>query len=139
LSLDGAITFQDVRNASAEGTFADFAGDRIPNRPWLLASWGARLRIANLPRLSDVLEPFYAGRYVHPFFRGWESQGLRAFKQVVDAQLTHDVGVTYSMGGQFGRVSATLEIQNATNAAVFDFFGVQRPGRAFFFKITGAL
>ncbi|MCY1023543.1 TonB-dependent siderophore myxochelin receptor MxcH [Pyxidicoccus sp. MSG2] len=138
LSLDGMVTFQDVRNASSEGTFGDFEGDRIPNRPWLFASWGARVRLPGLPGGDDTLEPFYAGRYVHSFYRGWESQGLREFKQVVDAQLTHNLGLSWSMNHD-ARVTSTLEMQNVTDAAVYDFFGVQRPGRSLFLKVTGEL
>jgi hypothetical protein len=36
-------------------------------------------------------------------------------------------------------VSATLEVQNLTDAPAFDFFGVPRPGRAFYFKATAEL
>lgn len=139
VTIDGSTTFQDVRNVSSEGTFGDFNGDRIPNRPWLFASWGARLRFAGLLHRGDELEPFYVGRYVHEFFRGWESQGLREFKQVVDAQLTHGLGITYSLRTDLARISTTFEVQNLTDAAVFDFFGVQRPGRAFFLKLTGEI
>jgi TonB family protein len=139
VSLDGTLTWQDVRNVSDEGTFGDFAGDRIPNRPYLFGSWGVRLRFPNLPGQNDTLEPFYIGRYVHEFFRGWESQGLREFKQVVDAQVTHNLGVTWTMSRDFARVSSTFEVSNVTDAKVFDNFGVQRPGRAFFLKLTGEI
>jgi outer membrane receptor protein involved in Fe transport len=139
VGLDGTLTWQDVRNASSSGTFGDYEGDRIPNRPYLFASWGGRLRFANMPGAQDTLEPFYAGRYVHGFFRGWESQGLRAFKQVVDTQVTHSGGVSWNFDHYPYRGSATLEIDNFTDAKVFDNFGVQRPGRAFYFKVTGEL
>ena len=85
-----------------------------------------------------MLEPFYAGRYVHPFYRGWESQGLREFKQVVPAQLTHGIGISYTLRKPTP-LTATLEIQNLTDARVYDVFGSQRPGRAFSFKVTGEL
>jgi TonB family protein len=139
LTLDGMLTWQDVRNTSDEGTFGDFEGDRIPNRPYLFASWGARLRFASMPSTRDVLEPFYMGRYVHGFFRGWESQGLREFKQTVDARVTHSAGISWTLARAFGRVTTTFEVDNLTDAKVFDNFGVQRPGRAFYLKLTGEL
>lgn len=138
VSVDGTLTFQDVRNASTEGTFRDFAGDRIPNRPWLFASWGARLRFSKLIFRNDELEPFYAGRYVHRFLRGWESQGLPAFKQVVPSQLTHNIGISYTLHGRV-TVTTTFEVQNLSDARIYDVFGVQRPGRAFYFKVTGGI
>ena len=35
--------------------------------------------------------------------------------------------------------SLTLELQNLTDAKAFDNFGVQRPGRAFYAKVTANL
>jgi outer membrane cobalamin receptor len=139
VALDGSLTWQDVRNASSSGTFGDFNGDRIPNRPYLFASWGAHLRFANLPGPDDTLEPFYDGRYVHSFFRGWESQGLREFKQVVDAQVTHSAGLSWTLDRYVWRSTLTFEVDNFTDAKLFDNFGVQRPGRAFYLKLTGEL
>jgi TonB family protein len=139
LSLDGTVTWQDVRNASDQGTFGDFEGDRIPNRPYLFASWGARAHLPGVPGADDALEPFYNARYVHAFFRGWESQGLREFKQVVDAQVTHSVGVSWIFNSNIVRTSTTFEIDNLTDAKAYDFFGVQRPGRAINLKLTGEI
>jgi hypothetical protein len=136
LSIDGTSTFQDQRNASSQGTFGRFDGDRIPNRPWLFASFGAHGRIGHLPNRSDgALEPFYVGRYVHSFFRGWESIGLPQFKQQIPAQLSHDVGVSYSFRVAPTRLRATAEIDNLTNAELYDSFGAQRQGRAFYLKV----
>lgn len=139
VSLDGTLTWQSVRNASDEGTFAGFEGDRIPNRPYLFASWGARLHFAGMPGSDDALEPFYAARYVHQFYRGWESQGLREFKQVVDAQVTHAAGLSYLFNSDVIRTTTTVEVDNLTDAKAYDFFGVQRPGRAVYLKLTGEI
>ncbi|MDF2692176.1 MAG: TonB-dependent receptor, partial [Labilithrix sp.] len=139
VSIDGMLTWQDLRNTAREGTFGAFEGDRIPNRPYLFGSWGARLRIPNVVAKADAIEPFYHGRYVHSFYRGWESQGQREYKQVVDSQLTHDVGLSWTLERSVARITSTFEVDNVTNARVYDFFGVQRPGRAFFIKVTGEI
>jgi vitamin B12 transporter len=136
-SVDGNFTYMDTRNASDKGTFGAFEGDRIPNRPYFFANWGTSLRFASLLMHRDALEPFYLGRYTHEFFRGWESQGLRESKQVVDSQLSHGLGLTYSVERRLGRLSATAEAENVTSARLYDFFGVQRPGRAYNLKLTG--
>jgi len=83
------------------------------------------------------VEPFYAGRYVHRFYRGWESQGLLTYKQDVDPQVMHDVGVSWVVNRAEARVTSTFEIDNVTDARLYDNFGVQRPGRAFYVKMTG--
>lgn len=139
VSLEGGVTWLDQRNASSQGTFGAFEGDRIPNRPYLTASWGARLRFTGFPDSDDTLEPYYHGRYVHEFFRGWESQGLREFKQVVDSQLLHSVGLTYTLSSDLGRATASIEVENLTDARAFDNYGVEKPGRGYYLKLTGEL
>jgi TonB family protein len=135
LALDGNVTWQSVRNVSEEGTFKDFKGDRIPNRPYLFANLSARARKAAVSSPRDELSLAYYLRYVRGFFRGWESLGLREFKQVVPDQTTHTLAFTYVARGALTQ-TWTSEVQNLTDAKTYDFFGVQRPGRAFFVKVT---
>lgn len=137
-TLDGTVTVQDLRNVSDQGTFGAYAGDRIPNRPWLLGSVAGSLRTRDLARRNDELIVFAASRYVREFFRSWESAGLREFKQVVPSQLVHTVGVTYAARGS-RPVVTTVELQNLTDARVYDSYGVQRPGRAVFVKLSAEL
>ncbi|WXA90162.1 TonB-dependent siderophore myxochelin receptor MxcH [Pendulispora brunnea] len=139
LTIDGTLTVQDARNASSEGTYGYLDGDRLPNRPWLFASWGARYRIPGFPSQRDALEPFYTGRFVHEFYRGWPSLGAREHKQLVPSQVTHNVGISYTVYGGPATVTSTLEVQNVTDERVYDFFGVQRPGRAVYLKVSGEI
>ncbi|WP_437975207.1 TonB-dependent siderophore myxochelin receptor MxcH [Sorangium sp. So ce295] len=137
--LDGMLTWQDVRNTSDEGPFGICKGDRLPNRPYLFGSWGARLRFAGVPSSRDTIEPFYDGRYVHEFFRGWECHGDPQYKKEVPAQVTQSAGVSWIASRDFARVTSTFEVDNIADAKVFDNFGVQRPGRAFYMKVTGEI
>lgn len=139
VNLDAQVTHMELRNVSDHGTFGDFEGDRIPNRPWLFASWGGFLRFDRVLWKRDRIEPFYQGRYVREFFRGWESVGLREFKQTVPTQVSHDLGLTYSVRPGRTILYGTLEVQNITDAKLYDTFGVQRPGRAYYFKLVGEL
>lgn len=139
VALDGMLTWNEQRNTSSEGSFEEFKSDRIPNRPWLFGSWGLRFRVPNMPGGSDTIEPFYNGRYVHWFFRGWESQGIRQYKQRIPTQVTHNIGISWIVARDFGRITTTLELDNLTDAKVFDNYGTQRPGRAFYVKLTGEL
>jgi TonB family protein len=136
LALDGNFTYQDFRNTKDEGTFAAFEGDRIPNRPYLFANGSARLLFRRIATARDEISFVWNTRYVHEFYRGWESVGDRAFKQVIPAQLLHSVALTYTTRGDGLTVSFTGEAQNLTDQRAFDFYGVQRPGRAFYFKST---
>jgi vitamin B12 transporter len=129
IDLNG--TWLSLRNTSQDGAFVDFRGDRIPNRPWLTLN--SALRVGPQRLTVDLYS-----RYVHEFFRGWESVGLLEFKQVVPAQLSHTVAITSVVDTEEARVSASVEVQNLTDAKLYDFFGVQRPGRAVFGKVSVA-
>ena len=136
VSLDGTFTWQDFRNTSGTGEYASTKGDRVPNRPYLFGSWSGRLRFDDVVVKTDSIEPFYVGRYVHGFFLSWESLGRRESKLSVPDQVTHDVGVSWTFENDVARTSATLEVQNVTDARVYDNLGVQRPGRAFYAKFA---
>jgi hypothetical protein len=47
--------------------------------------------------------------------------------------------VSWSLDRYVWRSTLTFEVDNLTDAKVFDNFGVQRPGRAFYLKLTGDL
>jgi vitamin B12 transporter len=55
---------------------------------------------------------------------------------VIPAQLVHGIALGYALRGQERALGMTVEVQNLTDARAFDFFGVQRPGRAFHAKTT---
>ena len=136
LTLDLNTTYQNFYNNSREGTFEAFYGDRIPNAPYFFANGSANYAWSDVIKDNDRFSFFWSGRYVHEFYRSWESAGIRAFKIVIPAQLVNNVGATYELSlGNF-RHSLTAEVQNITDARVYDFLGVQRPGRAIYFKFT---
>ncbi|MGC4088937.1 MAG: TonB-dependent siderophore myxochelin receptor MxcH [Polyangiaceae bacterium] len=139
LAFEGSFTWQDLRNTSDTGPFAQFEGDRLPNRPWLFGSLSARLHFEKVVDAADELEPFYFGRAVQWYFRGWESPGEPASKERINAQLTHGVGISYGVRRPFCKIFSTFEIQNLTNERVYDFFGVQRPGRSLSLKLTAEI
>ena len=136
LSLDGNVTYQDFRNTEDSGTFSTFEGDRIPNRPYFFANGSARFLVRGLVSRRDELSCTWNSRWVHSFYRSWESAGSKDQKPVVPSQLVHSIVVAYL--ARSGPTTGTLsgEIQNLTGQRVYDFFGVQRPGRAFYLKST---
>ena len=136
VELGGNVTYLDLRNTSRQGTFGDFEGDRIPNRPYLSANASVRLRKRSVAAKKDDLSLVWYARYVHEFFRTWESVGRAELKATIASQLTHTLALTYLVAGEPLSLSFTGEAQNLTDERVSDFFGVQRPGRAFYFKTT---
>ncbi len=135
-SIDGRVTYQDLRNRSDEGSFADRAGDRIPNIPYLFSSAATRFRASGLILPQDTVELAFRLRYVHEFLLGWEGVAVEAERLTVPSQLTFGLSAFYTV--QLGKRSftTTVGVDNLTDAKTYDFFGLQRPGRAFFAKWT---
>lgn len=138
LGLDGMLTVQDQRNRSTAGQYEPMNGMQVPNRPYLFGSWGARSLLRGLISERDTLEPFYRGRYVHSFDRVWKL-GDPELRPTVGAQISHAVGITYGLKGDFWNVACTFEIDNVTDERLFDYYGVQRPGRSYGLKVIFGL
>ena len=138
LVLDANMTYFDFRNTSGEGNFGRFEGDRIPNQPYFFVNASGRVQLSDVFGGDDQVALFWNTRFVEEFFRTWESAGAPAFKPTVDSQLIHAAGLTYRVRSDVLDLSFTGEWQNLTDEAAFDFFGVQRPGRAFFFRMTAS-
>ena len=136
LDAEANFTWQDFRNQSKEGEFNRYKGDRIPNRPYLFANGKVNYRFPKIFEQKDELNLFLGAHYVNEFFRGWGSVGLQEFKDKIPAQFTQNLGVTYQLPIHILESSLTAEVQNLTDEKVYDFFGVQRPGRAFYIKLT---
>jgi vitamin B12 transporter len=137
IALDGNFTYVDFRNTSDTGPFASNKDERIPNRPYLFGNGSARLQVRQLAVPRDELALVWSSRYVHKFLRGWE--GLGTDKLSVSSQLLHSIALTYLVRSDLTTLSFTSEVQNLTDQAAYDFFGVPRPGRAFYFKVTASL
>ncbi len=132
-SLDGNVTWIDLRNTSTEGPFALFEGDRLPNRPWLMANGRARLALKSpIDERHEVSLSWYTN-YVHDFWLSWESAGQRDTKASVPSQLVHSVALNYLVKSWMN-VSSTFEVANLADAKEYNFYGVQNPGRGYYFK-----
>ncbi|MGC4089256.1 MAG: TonB-dependent siderophore myxochelin receptor MxcH [Polyangiaceae bacterium] len=134
VALDGNATYVDFRNTSKSGSDAAYEGDRIPNRPYFFATGNARFRVSDVAALRDELSLMWTSRYVHSFLRGWESIGTD--KPLVPEQLLHSVALTYLVRRNVLDLSFSGEAHNLSDAEAFDYFGVPKPGRAFYFKTT---
>jgi outer membrane cobalamin receptor len=135
VAIDGNVTYQSFRNRSP----GSFEGDRLPNRPYLFANGSARLQLQDALVALDAVNLSWNTRYVHSFYRSWESAGLPSSKDVIPTQVLHALALTYqvrSANEASHTASVTIEVQNLTDAEAFDYFGVQRPGRALYCRAT---
>jgi len=137
LSVDGRLTYQDRRNTSSTGEYAPYVDQRIPNQPYLFGSAVARLRARSLVVAADTVDLSWNLRYVHGFYLMWENLAKNATQRpIIDSQLSHGVVLTYSYASDAFAMHVTFEVQNIANAKLYDFYGVQRPGRAAFVKCS---
>lgn len=136
VDLGGNVTYQDARNTSGSGDFEAYRGDRLRNQPYLLANGFVALLFRDLALRGDAISPVLMVKYVHPFYLYWESAGRTDTKATVGRQLVLDLGLGYVVTGPRVTVSTSLDVQNVLDRAVYDFYGVQRMGRAAFGKVT---
>lgn len=138
VGVDFSATYQELRNTSDSGRYEATKGRRMPNKPWLFGSAGLHGRAPELFLPGDALEPFANTRYVRGYDRAW-ALGNPDFKLDMPSQWSHTVGITYSLTRPFSSLFGTFEIDNFTDEALYDNYGVQRPGRSFAFKLSGQL
>jgi hypothetical protein len=134
--VDARASYLDMRNIEGRGSSALFEGDRLPNQPYLQGSSQAFVRYPNLIHSGDHVELFWNLRYVRQYLLGWESAAVDAARKDVPKQVVQGTGLTYATRGPGGQLTSTLEVNNITDERVYDFYGSQRPGRAFYLKLT---
>ncbi|MEL6184811.1 MAG: TonB-dependent receptor, partial [Myxococcota bacterium] len=136
LNLNGSLTYMDYRNTSDSGRDAAFNGDRIPNAPYLFGSGTVRFRFSEILQKSDTVELSYSTRFVEEFFLTWESAGEAEFKRRIETQIEASVNLGYRFEVLDQSAAVAVDVQNVFDERLFDFFGIQRPGRAVFVRVS---
>lgn len=106
---------------------------RIPNAPYFTANSHIEYVFADLFQKGSRLTLNYHFGYVHKFFRRWATIG-RAGKAFVPTQNLHDMGVVYSF--PTNKITISINAKNITDEQAYDNWALQKPGRAFFAKIS---
>lgn len=136
LRLSANSTLQHFYNNSMKGQFASYYGDRIPNRPYFFANGAIQYDFNNLLNNDNKLSVYWNIRYVHSYFLTWESLGTISSKATIPYQAIQNIGLTYQQWFNNKLISFSIESPNITNQKVYDFYGVQKPGRALYLKIN---
>jgi outer membrane receptor protein involved in Fe transport len=118
----------ETMGASASTTYHA----RIPNIPYFFASGDIGFVWKNFIRKTNHLSFGYNSSYVHEFPLYSERHGASS-KSLVPTQFSHDLSLTYTIGN--GRYNITAECKNLTDEKLYDNFSLQKPGRAFYFKM----
>lgn len=148
VALDGNATYQAFRNRSPrprdegsasltlEEDFGRHRGARIPNQPYLFANGALQVFARGLVPDEDELSLTWRTSYVHGYFVGWEDVTSDALKKRVPAQLIHGIGLTLLLRKNKTTISTSIDVHNLTDARIYDYFGVQLPGRSVAAKLT---
>lgn len=134
ITLNMNSTIMDLRNKSKKGDYAQFYNSRIPNTPYKFANASIQFKWFGLFNFDDEFSLTTYTRYVGKFDNGWEDQGLKSFKEIVPEQTSHALSLSYRRDFNVVNLNLNLEVQNLTDKTLYDYFGVQRPGRAYQLK-----
>lgn len=148
LGFEGEITYRYRDNLTAMVNFSKFnslfkqefdpaTGQRmtyydtqIPNEPFFTVNGNVHYRLHNIIQKASQLDLFYTLGYVHPFRTVWpESDWF-----ITPAQYLQNVGASYRFPDR--KLVASVDLKNILNAEIYDNFGVQKPGRAVYLKLT---
>ncbi|MDR1332744.1 MAG: TonB-dependent receptor plug domain-containing protein [Tannerella sp.] len=127
-SAGGNFTWQNIRNMErydVGGRELIYYRDRMPNVPYMLGSADAGYNLYGLLGRGSRLSFGYNLRYVHSFFRDWESEGGDI---VIPGQLSHDVNIACAF--EDGRYNVALEVNNVADEIMYDNYSLQKPGRS---------
>lgn len=109
---------------------------RLRNLPYLMGNTNLEYHLPNILLKGSRLMLSYNLSYTHEFFRDWENFGS-ANKITIPTQVVHDLGLVYTFPNR--HFTLGIDAKNLLDAQVFDNYALQKPGRAFFGKITYTL
>lgn len=103
---------------------------QIPNEPFYTMNGNLHYRLENLIQRSSQLNLFYNIGFVAPFSTVWpDSEWF-----ITPAQYAQSLGMSYVFPSK--KIIVALDAKNIFNAEIYDNFGVQKPGRAFYLKLN---
>lgn len=103
---------------------------QVPNEPFFTVNGNLQYRWNNLFQQHAAMNLHYNMGYVAPFSTIWmKSDWFRT-----PAQFSHDLGASYRFPSS--KLILSLDAKNIFNAEMYDNFGVQKPGRSFYLKLT---
>ncbi|MDR0714760.1 MAG: carboxypeptidase-like regulatory domain-containing protein [Bacteroidales bacterium] len=131
-SAGGNMTLQNIRNMEQYDSYGReliYYKDRMPNVPYLFGNIDANYNLHKLGK-KNLLSFGYNMRYVHSFFRDWESEGGDI---IIPGQLSHDLNLTCTLNN--GQYNISFEVRNLADKILYDNYSLQKPGRSFLIKI----
>ncbi|MFT4765052.1 MAG: vitamin B12 transporter [Oleispira sp.] len=134
LSIKANYTKFNLINTADKGLFAQFKNEQIPNRPYTFFNTQVGLKWTSVFAGYDELRLNWNYRFVDRFELLWDSHRSEQSDIFVPIQESHSLATVYTKDIYSYTASITAEVQNITDEKLYDHYGVQRPGRAFYLK-----
>lgn len=107
-----------------------YFNQQLPNEPFFTANTTINYRLKNPLRSQGNLTMNHTFNFVDRFYTTWlQIEDFRTPRQFI-----HDIGLNYSVPTH--RWVASFDMRNMFNKQVYDNFAVQKPGRAYYIKLT---
>lgn len=106
---------------------------QIRNEPSLKFNAGLSYYLDDFLMRKSKTSFHYNVHYINEFKRNWSNIGLTNL-EIIPEQFSNDFGFVFVFPKQ--KTTIGFDIKNIFNQQLFDNFGMQRPGRAFYGKIT---
>jgi len=116
-----------------EGAEYLFYRQQIRNEPSFKYNANASYYHNSLFLKNSVASIYYNISYVNSFLRNWSNVGLTNLDRI-PTQFSNDIGVMYTFPSK--KITVSCDAKNIFNRQIYDNFGLQKPGRAFYGKIT---
>lgn len=110
-----------------------YYGMQIRNEPSLKFNAQLSYTFRHLWGRGDRLLLHSNFNYVEGFLRNWANVGSANLASI-PTQKVVDLGLSYSLPGS--KLTLSLDAKNVFDRQAFDNFGLQKPGRAFYAKVT---
>ncbi|WP_443936941.1 TonB-dependent receptor [Pedobacter sp. MW01-1-1] len=121
------------RESDENGMSDERYNRQIPNEPFFTINANIQYRLNNFLQRQSSTNFYYNLGYVAAYDIAWyPSEG-----SLTPAQLSHDLGLSYRFPKN--KLIASLDVKNVLNTALYDNFGVQKPGRGIYLKLNYTL
>lgn len=105
---------------------------QLPNVPIFYGNADLTFNFKNVKYKDDRLSVNVSANYIDAFYLTWPVLGSLETKRAIPEQFTENAMVSYSFLN--GKYNLAFECRNITDIKVYDYFKVQKPGRAFAVK-----
>lgn len=105
---------------------------QLPNVPIFYGNADLTFNFKNIRHQDDKLSLNVSANYIDAFYLTWPVLGSLETKKAIPEQFTQNAMVAYSF--VHGKYNLAFECRNITDIKVYDYFKVQKPGRAFSVK-----